>query len=640
MTTTTATRDIAGHVTLQAAPPVCEPYQYGDMPEKGWIRVLLLEAGAGPLCCNLRLQRIDDVERPFEALSYVWGIDGLDQMPEIECDGKKLRVGSNLASALARLRRRDSSRAMWADAICINQADKQEKSLQVLQMGDIYAAAERVVVWLGDDATREAEECFRLIERTTVTLDEIIQMHGSIDDVPPLPADGGPIASGPVRWASVKTLMANSYLTRTWTLQETGLAQAAVIQWGHACMNWAYLVELMLLIALRSDIRAHTGILNSGLIWDTLEDLWRVYNNPTSWRNELPYTRSFSRPEIQPSFVSILNNGRYFGTTDPRDHVYAFLSHPSADNVARDSPGQLLTPDYNASVDQVYLDTAVRILETDPQPWTVLSCSDHAPDSKSMTGHRPSWVPRWDEGFRVYWLGYPEMWYRAGGPDSSSFTSEYHAETCSLHLRGVLFDTITWASEPYLSEELTTEQQLTNQPLQRLWNQISQTAGVSYGAYGSTPDEQEHAFSLAIVAGRAADDSPAEDDSQRHRAVFHAYRALITHGALDRDAKLTSEVHTMFDNQRRALHNRRFFRTSKGYYGTAHRALQVGDVCCVTKGSAVPFVLRPVDVGNVGDSKRFLLVGEAYIQGVMRGQVWDGDGVEGWQGGEEDLVLV
>lgn len=40
---------------------------------------------------------------------------------------------------------------LWADAICINQRDDVEKSLQVAQMGRVYSAAESVIVWLGEE---------------------------------------------------------------------------------------------------------------------------------------------------------------------------------------------------------------------------------------------------------------------------------------------------------------------------------------------------------------------------------------------------------------------------------------------------------------------------------------------------------
>jgi hypothetical protein len=43
---------------------------------------------------------------------------------------------------------------LWADAICINQEDLQEKCEQVQQMKLIYQRAQLVVVWLGPAAGR------------------------------------------------------------------------------------------------------------------------------------------------------------------------------------------------------------------------------------------------------------------------------------------------------------------------------------------------------------------------------------------------------------------------------------------------------------------------------------------------------
>jgi hypothetical protein len=46
---------------------------------------------------------------------------------------------------------------VWIEAICINQADDQEKSHQVAMMGDVYENASNVLIWLGDeDSTTES----------------------------------------------------------------------------------------------------------------------------------------------------------------------------------------------------------------------------------------------------------------------------------------------------------------------------------------------------------------------------------------------------------------------------------------------------------------------------------------------------
>jgi hypothetical protein len=39
---------------------------------------------------------------------------------------------------------------LWVGAICINQEDLDEKTVQVPLMGEVYSSAELVVIWLGE----------------------------------------------------------------------------------------------------------------------------------------------------------------------------------------------------------------------------------------------------------------------------------------------------------------------------------------------------------------------------------------------------------------------------------------------------------------------------------------------------------
>ena len=68
---------------------------------------------------------------------------------KISIDGGLFLVRRNLYCAIKALRREHEPRAIWIDAICINQADIAERGFQVAQMSSIYAMAETVIVWLG-----------------------------------------------------------------------------------------------------------------------------------------------------------------------------------------------------------------------------------------------------------------------------------------------------------------------------------------------------------------------------------------------------------------------------------------------------------------------------------------------------------
>lgn len=80
------------------------------------------------LQCRLHVCGITDHIGAYEALSYTWSLQNEYQSKfgsthderVIECDGVHIIIDKNLYLALRRLRRRDRSRTIWADAVCIN----------------------------------------------------------------------------------------------------------------------------------------------------------------------------------------------------------------------------------------------------------------------------------------------------------------------------------------------------------------------------------------------------------------------------------------------------------------------------------------------------------------------------------------
>lgn len=65
------------------------------------------------------------------------------------CNGAPLRITKSLHDALCNVRKPSEIVTIWADAVCINQDDVAEKSSQVLRMREIYANADKLFIWLG-----------------------------------------------------------------------------------------------------------------------------------------------------------------------------------------------------------------------------------------------------------------------------------------------------------------------------------------------------------------------------------------------------------------------------------------------------------------------------------------------------------
>lgn len=106
---------------------------------------------AAPLHCTLSNVALDKAAE-YDAISYAWN-DETPTVP-IKYNGQNLLVTS-LHEALRVLYLEGDSGLLWADAVCINQTDDEEKAVQVQMMGKIYATASKVTV------TRPAKPWFR-----------------------------------------------------------------------------------------------------------------------------------------------------------------------------------------------------------------------------------------------------------------------------------------------------------------------------------------------------------------------------------------------------------------------------------------------------------------------------------------------
>ena len=73
-------------------------------------------------------------------------------------------------------------------------------------------------------------------------------------------------------------------------------------------------------------------------------------------------------------------------------------------------------------------------------------------------------------------------------------------------------------------------------------------------------------------------------------------------------------LHHLVDYVRLLQKERQFLRTEEGYIGTGPSRTAAGDKVVILYGSILPFVLREHGEG------RYLLVGEAYIHGLMHGE--------------------
>jgi hypothetical protein len=132
--------------------------------------------------CELFCSDLDGPQT-FEALSYTWG--SVDNPVTISLHSTPTQITQNLAAALRHLRLPNEARILWVDALCINQADEDEKSLQVAQMRRVYTSpcTERVLVWLGEEG--KACEAMSFVAKLQKAKGDVATMSSALESLFP-----------------------------------------------------------------------------------------------------------------------------------------------------------------------------------------------------------------------------------------------------------------------------------------------------------------------------------------------------------------------------------------------------------------------------------------------------------------------
>jgi hypothetical protein len=227
-------------------------YIYDVLPKKTrdthYIRILDLLPAVhrhNRLECFIREGEIGSgtTDEPYEALSYVWGEDTVCDL--VLCGTARIPIGKNLSVALRRLRRADLSRALWVDAISINQRDVAEKEVQVGSMYQVYCNAQQVIIFVGEAATPlrhwDARAAFDLatkfarVEKIQPTLDMrslSIPLYRASTKRLEFPG------LGHRSYTALRLFFTLPWFNRMWVVQEAACATQATIVSGEHEMSW------------------------------------------------------------------------------------------------------------------------------------------------------------------------------------------------------------------------------------------------------------------------------------------------------------------------------------------------------------------------------------------------------------------
>jgi hypothetical protein len=568
---------------------------YAELPLGRYIRLLYLAPGTGHDAITAHLSTFPLTSAlPYDALSYVWGHSG--DVEPIEVNNSTVTITKNLKAALARVRYADKPHVVWADAICINQRNIRERGHHVGFMGAIYSQAKRVLVCLGPDEDGGARDVAELVAENH----ELVSKYGSVEEMPIFLTDD-PILND-VRRTAVATLARCVWWTRTWVIQEVGLAKDPWVLYGDCEFSYRKLMTMAMWV----DRCAGHLLLRAGVEFNSIHIEW-VDWSPEWEKNNWTHERSF---------LDLMNQGSWLGCADHRDHVFAMLGHPFAQ---LDSESEtLVKPDYSKDFHQVYLDLALQLLK-EKKGHRLLSAVEH--NENTINEDFPSWVPYWTvqetmTNFGIY-TGFP--YDASSGIDICAL--DILEKNC-LQIKGVILGAIT-SSFKFTTSDMaepgkTTDEELVDASggiFGEIWGQIQENKSAS--AYQSN---YLTAFCFTLIAGCSGYDS-AEANLHQHQENFAAYiNYRLGSTPVELSADLQGRVRSgdrekFWLDMRIVCRARSFAFTENGYYVLGPAVMEPEDLCCIIFGAHVPLILRRTETEG-----KFKLVGEAYIHGVMHGE--------------------
>ncbi|TQN71098.1 Heterokaryon incompatibility protein 6, OR allele [Colletotrichum shisoi] len=306
----------------------------------------------------------------YGALSYTWG-DQTVRVPII-MNGQVVLVGQSLEAALRALSSDPDyidGLKIWADAICINQKDMNERSRQVKRMRTVYGKALIVSIWLGsvpDAAIPDMAQLHDLVLKSADKEAASEVLEATLTD---------PDKKQAIKRA-VDVVVKKSYWSRVWVIQEKCL--------GPFNPSILFGTFRMGLIPLHNFLQAASNI--NGAVrarekaWRVLKLVELVTANQERVRRGYAQTDSERRKD-QDELGLLLTIGRMAGSLDLRDRLYGLMG------MIPEYVAQHIEPDYAKEVEDVFCDFAKALITGFKSFDVVLT------GTKESTLKLPTWVP-------------------------------------------------------------------------------------------------------------------------------------------------------------------------------------------------------------------------------------------------------
>lgn len=660
-----------------------EEFNYSGVPlgARGGasIRVVELLPGTATemLQLNLKVIPLENIKCPpnFEALSYCWGGTKDAASPiTVQCNNQNLVIHSSLNIALRHLRYTQKPRIIWADAICINQKDDDEKAEQIPLMRKIYEKAKRVVIWLGEDGPDEVDgsdsgkRAFGLAGLLVKAYNE--QLKGPPKEILDLSRRVPGVEWGPKGklikdpWDDFVKLLERPWVRRVylylihdvsnflvqfgrvWIIQELSVSSDAIFECGDATISWGDF-----LIA----VHYFTST-------PTLEMLFPVGSLQFKQVTGLFVSFDSFKHLGGQGILELLKQHRSCDATLAKDKFFALHG------IANDCGTEILDLelDYRLDTKDVYIEIALAILLRSAD-LDILAVPRVVAGLKLSEGlELPSWVPNWSncnlaESFGEKGLGFVASretisqvkivkFSKLGKPSvvvSKLFQTheavpqkilELGPEKASpiLGISGFVLDKVVeigalWDLKPTTTPFLRVPEA---QNIYNSWEKVAKAC--SKFTYEATNELILDVYYRCLQAtnppgefeNSSAERQQVDRSTRRFRLLHktgiqkHKKTNLIASWGLMMYEAMTDVYRQRPSGSLAAgllltrVENRRMFRTETGYIGIGPQDMLVGDLVSLFAGSKVPLVVRSEEV-------LLELVGDCYLHGVMAGEAFN-----------------
>ncbi|KAH8882092.1 hypothetical protein GQ53DRAFT_847849 [Thozetella sp. PMI_491] len=581
-------------------------------------------SGADPLMGKVHYTSLDAIDRgSYQALSYVWGL-APNKLAAFSLDTGEgiVDITPSLHLALRRFRRPKGPLWLWVDAICINQDDDMEKTLQLPLMSEIFRNASEVIGWLGPDEDN-GEQAMRILSGFCSTPGSNAEDDGKAKPDSTLPANPSKLDSN--HWDSVNKLFRRPWFRRVWIVQELVWASRMTLYCGRSSMAWdAFYLALRMCerqrnAALLASVTQRLVLFpDAGPIYALGRERARLHEDG----RRLP-------------LLDLLEHFAHTCATRPVDRIFALLA------IAADiGPGnRLLFANYDSPFTEVVYQFARAFVAQD----RTLDLLYRAGAGKSYPFC--SWIPNWtpDSGEfprTVSSWDVGQGGFQAGGAVSQTSARVIASNNVfALQILGFKVDVITSSSK--LPNYIVSHGVFPLKNAQSVKEVLEQLVPTTYPT-GEKPADlvlrvpigqarRPHRSSqlVTMIMDRdflydGKDALGNADEQDRSLQWDPELPEVIASMLLDVDAHryedLSIRKRRLYERYWETVaefayrfHGTAFATTQRGYIGMVPYVTMPGDEIWVFPGAKVPFVLRKGPSG-------YQLIGECYIHGIMFGE--------------------